>query len=140
LFGDGRVRFRRLHEHRSTEAEQRLAVDRELVALRVTAEIIVIVENQDARVGVDVAAIEICGCQPADACANDNEVVVFARWPGRPVLALHHGVCRFERPGVRTTHAHFGWRIVRRLLACNRIPVFRAGGYERCTDRDADSV
>ncbi len=56
-----------------------LAARPELVALRVPAEIVVVVEDQDARVLVDARAIEVRGRETADPAADDDEVVGFAR-------------------------------------------------------------
>ena len=47
----------------------------ELVALRVAAEVIVVVQHQDARVGTDLLAIEERGRQTADAAADYNQVI-----------------------------------------------------------------
>ena len=42
------------------------------VSLGVSAEVVVIVENQDARFRASVLAMEIRGGEPADASANDD--------------------------------------------------------------------
>jgi hypothetical protein len=51
---------------------------RELVALRVAAEVVVVVEDQDPRVGPRLL-VEPGRAEPADARPNDDEVVLFAR-------------------------------------------------------------
>ena len=56
-------------------ADHQAAVEQELVALGVAAEIIVVVEHEDARGRPGGAAIEPGGRQSADAGANDDEVV-----------------------------------------------------------------
>src|SRR5262249_37945391 len=56
-------------------ADHEAAIERELVALGVAAEIIVIVEDEDARGRPGGAAIEGGGSQAADAPADDDEVV-----------------------------------------------------------------
>ena len=73
--GDGAVeRFRRLQRLAAAIADDAAAVEGELVALGVAAEIVVIVENQDAggRLG---AAVEPRRRKPADAAADHDEVV-----------------------------------------------------------------
>src|SRR5262249_29039436 len=56
-------------------ADHATAVERELVALGVAAEIIVVVEHQDARGRPGGAAIEPGGRKPADAATDHDEVV-----------------------------------------------------------------
>ena len=58
--GDRTVRRWALDRERSTIAEQLAVADRKLVALRMSSEIIVVLDNQDSRVGIRLAK-EICG-------------------------------------------------------------------------------
>src|SRR5262249_14451282 len=58
-------------------ADDGIAVDRELVAPRMAAEIVVVVEDEDARVVPRRAAIEPRRRKPADAAADHDEVVSF---------------------------------------------------------------
>ena len=56
-------------------ADQQPAIEHELVALGVAAEIVVVVEHEDARRRPGGAAIEPGGGEPADAAAHDHEIV-----------------------------------------------------------------
>ena len=73
-----------------------------------TAEIIVIVQNQDARPGM-LFAIEVCRRQATDATANDHEVVSFARIDRLSCRLQKHSVAHsvgdFIRPIVAIAHA-----------------------------------
>jgi hypothetical protein len=44
----------------------------------VAAKVVVVVEDQDARVRAGALAIEVCGGEAADASSYDDEVVSFA--------------------------------------------------------------
>ena len=96
LFGDGWVGFRRFHHHGAAVPDVRATIERELITFRMAAEVIVIVEEQDACVRIDIATIDVCGRQATDACTNDDEVVVLINAISLPALALYRGVCRFE--------------------------------------------
>jgi hypothetical protein len=91
------------------------AVHVKLVALRVTAEVIVIVENQNAR-AVRALAKKVRGREPADSAAHDNEIVRLARvcdrgrWLGQQSIAQR--VRSFERSGMTAAHAETSRRIV----------------------------
>ena len=78
-------------------------MQRKLVALGVTAKIVVVFENEDAGITV-FGAIEMRGRQAADATANDDQIVMFA---GRIDIAcleretaVAQAVCRFKRARV----------------------------------------
>ena len=69
-------------------------VQMEFVALGVTAEIVVIVEKENAAAASALRAIEMRGGEPADAGADDDEVVALAGirgggsgWPSRSAWA-----------------------------------------------------
>src|SRR5580704_10003188 len=78
-------------------------IERKLVALGVTAEIVVVVEDQDAGVLV-FCPIEMRRRQPADAAAHDNEVVgfigLFEIARSRPEIAVAQAVCGFVGAGM----------------------------------------
>src|SRR5258708_12201527 len=59
-----------------------MAVQVEFVAFGVTAEIVMIVENEDAAIGLGLCAVEVRGGEAADAAADDDQVVFFARIRG----------------------------------------------------------
>src|SRR5207253_2543063 len=102
--GDGAVeRVGRLERLAAAVTDDRNAVDRELVALGVAAEIVVVVEDEDARVVPGRAAVEPGRGEPADAAADNDEIValldrqVFDRIA--PAVAAHR-MRHFERAGV----------------------------------------
>ncbi len=75
--GDGAVkRIRRLQRLAAAIADDAAAIERELVPLGVAAEIVVIVEDQDAG-GRPGAPVEPRRRKPADAAADHDEVVGF---------------------------------------------------------------
>lgn len=77
-----------------------------------TAEIVVIVEYQDARPRIDIATMDVCGGQTTDPRADDDKVVVLAGFLRGPALTLHRRVGHFERTRVGTAHAGCSRRIV----------------------------
>ena len=66
-------RVRRLQRLAAAVAHEQPVLDRELVALRVPAEIVVVVEQQDPRVGPTLP-VEPRRGEPADPRADDHEV------------------------------------------------------------------
>ena len=70
-------RFRRLQRFAAAVAEDQPVADAELVALGVTAKVVVIIEDEDARVGAGGTAIVIRCRKPADPATHDHEVVAF---------------------------------------------------------------
>ncbi len=56
-------------------ADQRARPDHELVTLGMAAEIVVIVENENAALRPDRAAIKPRGRKPADAAANHDQII-----------------------------------------------------------------
>ena len=71
---DGTVRTGIFERLAAAVADDRAAIELELIALRVTAEIIVIVENQDTRIGMFLP-IKMGGRQSTDAGADNNQIV-----------------------------------------------------------------
>ena len=97
-------------------ADQGSLADAEFVALGVSAEVVVVFEDEDARVRAGVLAIEMRGGEAADAAADDDEVVGFAgvlrragRFPERAVAQAVRGV---ERAGMAAAQAGERGRIV----------------------------
>ena len=87
------VRRRAVDRERAAVADQRTPADPELVAPRVAAEVVVIVEDEDARGWTGGLAKVPGGGQPADAGADDDQVVALAgvdrftrHRPERPAL------------------------------------------------------
>ena len=69
------VRIRRRDAHRAAVADERAALVVELVPLRVAAEVVVVVENQDLLVRAERASPEMRRGQSGDSSADDHEVV-----------------------------------------------------------------
>src|SRR5205085_11382452 len=65
--------------HRAAVTDVRAPLITELVALGVSAEVVVIVEDQDLLALTERAPPEMRGRQPGDAAADDDEVVLFVR-------------------------------------------------------------
>src|SRR5579863_6560963 len=78
---DCAVRPRAVDLERAAVDQLQPPVEGELVALGVAAEVVVIVEDQDARPGAGVLAIVMRRGQAADAAAHDDEIVLLARLP-----------------------------------------------------------
>ena len=86
-------RFQRLS---SSIADQQPLTGLELIALRMPAEIIVIVENQNLRAGSSELAEEVRGGKATDSSTHDHEIVRFLVVDSiRPGLAVAHGVRHF---------------------------------------------
>ncbi len=128
LFGDGGIGVWRRNVHRAAIADERSPIERELVAFRVPAEVVVIVEDQDARVRVDVAMVDVRRRQATDARTDNNKIVVLIDLLGRPLRALNRGMGYLERARVRTAHAGLCRRVVRRRNRAQRLAVSCASG------------
>ncbi len=105
----------------------------EFIALGVAAEVIVIVEDQDFRVGPG-GAIEMRRRETGNAAAHHDQVVngidIFGLARGLPEISVTQFMRDFERAGMAAAHAGALGRIVTRL-------VLRAGclcgpGLRRC--------
>ena len=90
------------------------------VALGVAAKIVVIVENQNACVFPRALAEEIGGCQPADASANDDEVVtligIYRLSEGVRTFAVPQAMGKSKCSVVIAAHAHARGRVIVRRL------------------------
>ncbi len=64
--------------HCAAVHQRQAAAQCELIALGMAAEIVVIIENENARRCVH-GAVEVCSGEPADATANDDEIVDLIR-------------------------------------------------------------
>ncbi len=97
----------------------------EFVALGVTAEIVVVVENEDAR-GLVLGAVEMRRRQPADAAADDDQIVSLAgrgdRARLRPEIAVAQRVRRFESPRMAAAQAGERRRIISGRVLGRRRP------------------
>ena len=72
------IRSRALYGKRSSKAVTERATNAELVALGMPAEIVVIVEDQNASLGAHCLAVVMCGSQAADTASNDDQIVSLA--------------------------------------------------------------
>ena len=113
---DQAVAVRRLQVLGTAHTQHHAPVVVELVALRVPAKVVVVVEEQDASFGAHLLAVEPCGRQAADAGADDDQVVVLIELPvlGRLVPVPGKGVGHLEGTGVAAPHPGQCRRIVDR--------------------------
>src|ERR1700741_4287482 len=88
------------------------------------AEIVVIVENQNADTFAGILAIEIRGGQPADARTYDDKIVVLARLDriteGIRTLAIAHAVRKGESAVMISAYAGARGRVVIGSLLGNK--------------------
>ena len=111
-------RPRRLDRLAAAVADDEPPIERELVALGVTAEIVVIVEHEDARIGAGRAAVEPRRSQSADAATDDDEIVAFLDRCGIDAEALplpRKRMRNLERAGMLTAQAGQRRRVARRV-------------------------
>src|SRR5689334_21808650 len=91
-------------------------------------EIIVIVENENARGRSSLLAVEISGRQAADAPTHDDEVIILAGVDRLPCLipkcAITQRVSDFEGTGVTASHSGASRRIVARSILRSRAACF----------------
>ncbi len=72
---------------RTAEAQAKSVAHAEFIALGVAAEVVVVIEDQDAGARARRLAIEMRGREAADAAAYDDEVVSFTGILGRRQLS-----------------------------------------------------
>src|SRR4029077_4035082 len=72
--------FWRLDRLAAAIADQRARPGRKFVALGVAAEVVVIVENENAGLRTDRATIEPCRGEAADAAADHDQIVSLFAW------------------------------------------------------------
>jgi hypothetical protein len=101
------------------------------VAFGMAAEIVVIVENENFRVGLGLA-VEIRGAQAADAAAHHHQIEFLAgvgQMRGAvPEIAVAQFMRRFERAGMAAAHAEFGGWVI---AGCGLRQLFRFGGFSQ---------
>ena len=111
-------RLRRLHRLAAAVADDPAAVERELVALGVAAEVVVVVEDQDAGPWADGAPVEPRRRETADAAADDHQIVAILHRQivHRKRSAFTRERMRgLERAGVVAAQSGECWRIASRL-------------------------
>ena len=116
--GDGAVGSGTLNGEGASKTQAERVVHAKFVALGVSAEVVVIIENEDARFVAGRLAVEMRGRQSADAAADDDQVVGFAGIFGLarriPESSIAKAVRGFERSGMAAAHAgQSGWIVVR---------------------------
>ena len=137
--GDGAIGRRALNGIGAAESQNRAAARAKFVALGVPAEIIVVLENQDARFVARGLAEIVRRGQSAEPSADDDQIVGFARVHGLgstvPKSVVFDFVHGFERPGVIAAQAGPGGRIVTRDVLG-----FEIGGCRRPHFRRNDAM
>src|ERR1700687_1993065 len=100
-FGYGAIRSGTLDRKRAAKTQAEGIVYAELIALGVSAEVVVVVEDEDASLGAGRLAIEMRGRETADAAADNDQVIDFARVfrfaRGFPENAVPQAVGRVKR-------------------------------------------
>ncbi len=91
--GDGAVRPRAVDRQGPAVHQLQPAAGREFIALGVTADIVVVVEDQNAR-GLVSGAVEVRRREPADAAADDDQIVILAGRGDRAGLRPEVGVAQ----------------------------------------------
>jgi hypothetical protein len=99
-------------------ADDEARPDREFVALCMAAEIVMIVEDEDASVRPDGAAIKQCRGKPANAAANNYKIIALIRSGAIDAEALAFArecMCDLERPRMLAAHTGERWWIACRV-------------------------
>src|SRR5262249_30723197 len=101
---------------RSAVAKDEPAIHSKFIALGVSAEVVVIVENQNARIAAYLLTIKVRGRESADTAANDDEVVrflgFFRRTERIPMFTVAQLVRKGVGPVVVPTHAGQRGRVI----------------------------
>ena len=97
-------------------ADEGAALVRELVALRVTAEVVVVVEHEDSLVRAERAAPEVRGRESGNTAADNDQVVLFVRVDIQrrklTIRAALHRRERVDRLGIVSAQARERRRVV----------------------------
>ncbi len=85
-----------------------------LVAFGVPAEVVVVLEDQDAGIRPEALPVVIRSRQPADATADDNEVVGLVKVGrrGEGLAVEHQCMCYLESSSMRSAHPGANRRVV----------------------------
>ena len=110
---DGTIGTGAVDLHRAAVEQQQFAVDLDLVALGMAAEIVVILDDQDARVRLRLA-VEVRSGQPADPAADDDQVIGIVDALGMldPQRAVAKRMRIFEGSGMAAAHTGADRRII----------------------------
>jgi hypothetical protein len=97
----------------ATIAEKQAFSGLEFIAFGVSAEVVVVIEQQDAGVGSGELSVEECCGETADTGADDDQVVGLAVGDGfGPFFAVAQGVGGFPGAVVTAAHPGQGGRVV----------------------------
>ena len=106
--------------HGLSDDNSEIAAGAKFIAFRVAAEIVVVVENQNAHIWPRLLAVKISSGQSADASAYDGQIIFLTSAlgfaGGVPELSVAQAMCKSVCALVIAAHPHQGWRIVGRIL------------------------
>src|ERR1700721_2051963 len=109
--------MRRFERLGSTVTDQQPLTIMELVAFRMPAKVIMVVDNENCRLRAGELAEEVSCGQTTYAPANHDQVVGFPVGSRiRPGLPIPQSVRDFPRPVVAPSHPGFGRRVVTRVF------------------------
>ena len=118
---------RALDRKRASKAQHESLVYLKLIALRVSAEVIVVLEDEDARRLAGSLMEEARGREAADAAAHHDQVVGFARafrLPGAvPEGTVAQPMRHFKRTGVAAAQSMRGGRVIAGTILRLRWPL-----------------
>ena len=102
----------RLNGFAAAVAQDQPPIDSHLAAARVAAEVVVVIQNQNARVGIALT-IEVGGREPADPCTHDHQVDCFINGQAfdRELMSIAKLVRTHERRVGTAAHAVKSGRI-----------------------------
>src|SRR5581483_7229196 len=81
-----------------------------------TAEVVVVIQDQHLCLGTGSFAEVVCGCEPADASTDDHQIIALAGVVDLtcvlPEGAVPDSVGDFKRSGMTSSQAGACWRII----------------------------
>src|SRR5215472_9686737 len=114
--------MRRFERLSSAVADQQPLTSLEFITLRVASKVVVVVENQNLRVGSGELAEEVGRGQTTNATAHDYEVVRFVLVDRiRPGFSVAHGVSDLPGSIVTPAQPSLGRRIIGGVFFGSRI-------------------
>jgi hypothetical protein len=122
--GDLGIRIGAVDLQRAAVHQHHMAADMEFVALGMAAEIVVVLQDQDARLGPGLA-VEIGRGETGNAAAHHDQIELLVRvvqgGGAVPEIAVAQLVRRFEGAGMAAAHAQSGGRIIAGLVLGQRL-------------------
>ena len=111
---------RRLNGYGSTISQQQPPTWTKFITFRMSAEIVVIVEDKNAGRRPSLFAIEVCGCQTTDTAPHNYKVIRLARldWLARflPEISISHAMSSFKCSGMTAPHPRPRGRVIARSI------------------------